>query len=56
MVGQKVKSLNAVESQIDVSFLSKGDYILQYSVKGEKQQTYKFIKKSNFISSIKVVG
>ena len=45
MVGQKVKSLNAVESQIDVSFLSKGDYILKYSVKGEKQQTYKFIKK-----------
>ncbi|HCN50638.1 MAG TPA: secretion protein [Chryseobacterium sp.] len=45
MVGQKVKSLNAVESQIDVSFLSKGDYILEYSVKGEKQQTYKFIKK-----------
>lgn len=45
MLGQKVKSLNAVESQIDVSSLSKGDYILQYSVKGEKQQTYKFIKK-----------
>jgi hypothetical protein len=36
MVGQKVKSLNAVESQIDVSSLSKGDYILQYSVKERK--------------------
>ena len=45
MVGQKVKSFNEVEGQIDVSSLSKGTYILQYSVKGEKQQVYKFIKK-----------
>ncbi|MBB6331372.1 hypothetical protein HNP24_002322 [Chryseobacterium sediminis] len=45
MVGQRVKSFNTVEGQIDVSSLSKGDYILQYVVKGEKQQTYKFIKK-----------
>jgi hypothetical protein len=26
MVGQKVKMLSSVESQIDVSFLSKGNY------------------------------
>lgn len=45
MVGQKVKSLDTVEGQIDVSSLSKGDYILQYSMKGGKQETYKFIKK-----------
>ncbi|QXU51225.1 T9SS type A sorting domain-containing protein [Chryseobacterium sp. D764] len=44
MVGQRVKSFNTVEGQIDVSSLSKGYYILQYSVKGEKQ-AYKFIKK-----------
>lgn len=44
MVGQRVKSFNTVEGQIDVSSLSKGDYILQYSVRGEKQ-AYKFIKK-----------
>ncbi|TZF99651.1 T9SS type A sorting domain-containing protein (plasmid) [Chryseobacterium panacisoli] len=44
MVGQKVKSFGVVDGQIDVSSLSKGDYILQYSVKGEKQ-AYKFIKK-----------
>lgn len=45
MVGQRVKSFNAVEGQIDVSSLSKGDYILQYSVKGSKKETYKLIKK-----------
>lgn len=45
MVGQKVKSFDIVEGQIDVSSLSKGDYILQYSMKGGKQETYKFIKK-----------
>lgn len=45
MVGQKVKSLDTVEGQIDVSSLSKGDYILQYSVKGVQQESYKFIKK-----------
>ncbi|KAA2224263.1 T9SS type A sorting domain-containing protein [Chryseobacterium sediminis] len=45
LVGQRVKSFNTVEGQIDVSSLSKGDYILQYQVKGEKQQAYKFIKK-----------
>ncbi|WP_454047140.1 T9SS type A sorting domain-containing protein [Chryseobacterium sp. Marseille-Q8038] len=45
MVGQRVKSFNAVEGQIDVSSLSKGDYILQYSVKGGKKETYKLIKK-----------
>ena len=45
MVGQKVKSFDSVEGQIDVSSLSKGDYILQYSMKGGKQETYKFIKK-----------
>lgn len=45
LVGQRVKSFNTVEGQIDVSSLSKGDYILQYLVKGEKQQAYKFIKK-----------
>lgn len=45
LVGQRVKSFNTVEGQIDVSSLSKGAYILEYSVKGEKQHTYKFIKK-----------
>lgn len=45
LVGQRVKSFNTVEGQIDVSSLSKGAYLLEYSVKGEKQQTYKFIKK-----------
>lgn len=45
LVGQRVKSFNTVEGQIDVSSLSKGAYILEYSVKGGKQQTYKFIKK-----------
>lgn len=45
LVGQRVKSFNTVDGQIDVSSLSKGAYILEYSVKGEKQQAYKFIKK-----------
>jgi hypothetical protein len=45
LVGQRVKSFNTVEGQIDVSSLSKGAYILECLVKGEKQQTYKFIKK-----------
>lgn len=44
LVGQRVKSFNTVEGQMDVSSLSKGEYILQYFVKGEKQQNYKFIK------------
>lgn len=45
MVGQKVKSFDSVNDQINVASLSKGDYILQYSVKGKGPQTYKFIKK-----------
>jgi len=45
LVGQRVTSFNTVEGQIDVSSLSKGAYILEYLVKGGKQQTYKFIKK-----------
>ncbi|MPS65522.1 MAG: secretion protein [Chryseobacterium sp.] len=45
MVGQKVKSFNSVDHQIDVSSLLSGDYLLQYSVKGGKQQNYKFIKR-----------
>lgn len=44
MVGQKVKTDNAVESRIDVSSLSKGNYILQIFVKGENSQSFKFIK------------
>lgn len=44
MVGQKVRIFNSVERQIDVSSLLSGDYILRYSVKGGKQQSYKFIK------------
>lgn len=44
MVGQKVKIINSVERQIDVSSLLSGDYILRYSVEGGKQQSYKFIK------------
>jgi hypothetical protein len=43
LVGQRVKTFNTVEEQMDVSSLPKGNYILQYSVKGEKQ-AYKFIK------------
>ncbi|MGE8554263.1 MAG: T9SS type A sorting domain-containing protein [Chryseobacterium jejuense] len=45
MVGQKVKSLTSVEGQLDVSSLSKGNYILQLSEKGGKVQRHKFIKK-----------
>lgn len=45
MVGQKVKSFTAVEHQIDVSSLPKGNYIVELSEKGGKQQSYKFIKK-----------
>ncbi|SFN10054.1 Por secretion system C-terminal sorting domain-containing protein [Chryseobacterium oleae] len=44
MVGQKVKTDNALESRIDVSSLSKGNYILQIFVKGETSQSFKFIK------------
>lgn len=44
MVGQKVKTCNPVDGQIDVSSLLSGDYLLRYSVKGGKQQSYKFIK------------
>ncbi|RQO38072.1 secretion protein [Chryseobacterium sp. KBW03] len=43
LVGQRVKTFNTVEEQLNVSSLPKGNYILQYSVKGEKQ-AYKFIK------------
>ncbi len=45
MAGQKVKSFNSVNDRINVSSLLKGGYILQYSVKGKGQQSYKFIKK-----------
>jgi len=44
MVGQKVKTDNAVENRIDVSSLSKGNYILQIFVKGETSQSFKFIR------------
>lgn len=44
MVGQKVKTDSAGESRIDVSSLSKGDYILQIFVKGETSQSFKFIR------------
>lgn len=45
MVGQKIKSFGFIEGKIDVSSLSKGDYILQYSVKGRNPESYKFVKK-----------
>lgn len=45
MVGQKIKSFDSVEGQINVSSLLKGNYILRYSVKGGGQESYKFIKK-----------
>ncbi len=45
MVGQKIKSFDSVEGQINVSSLLKGNYILRYSVKGGEQESYKFIKK-----------
>lgn len=44
MVGQKVISLNSLEDKVDVSSLSKGNYILQLFVKGEVSQNFKFIK------------
>jgi uncharacterized membrane protein len=45
MVGQKVKTFSSVESQIDVSSLSKGNYVLQLLfVRGEVSQNFKFIK------------
>lgn len=45
MVGQKIRSFNSGENQIDVSSLSKGNYVLQYIVKGENtSQSFKFIK------------
>jgi Predicted integral membrane proteins containing uncharacterized repeats len=45
MVGQKVRSFNSGEEKIDVSSLSKGNYILEYVVKGESaSQSFKFIK------------
>lgn len=45
MVGQKVKTFTSVEDYIDVASLPKGNYILQFSEKGGKQQSHKFIKK-----------
>lgn len=44
MVGQKVKTFNSGEDRIDVSSLSKGNYILQIFVKGEVSHNHKFIK------------
>ncbi|REC79604.1 secretion protein [Chryseobacterium elymi] len=44
MVGQKVKTYIALEDRIDVSSLSKGNYILQIFVKGETSQSFKFIR------------
>ncbi|MFC3158913.1 T9SS type A sorting domain-containing protein [Chryseobacterium arachidis] len=44
MVGQKLRTIPSVESQIDVSFLSKGNYVLHLFVKGEVSQSFKFIK------------
>lgn len=44
MVGQKVGRFSSVESQIDVSSLSRGNYVLQLFVKGEVSQSFKFIK------------
>ena len=45
MVGQRVAAFDSINHQIDVSSLSKGNYILQYSLKGGKTGSYKFIKK-----------
>lgn len=45
MVGQRVAAFDSINHQIDVSSLSKGNYILQYSLKGGKTESYKFIKK-----------
>jgi uncharacterized membrane protein len=44
MVGQKVKTFSAVKGSIDVSSLSKGNYVLQIFVKGENSQSFKFIR------------
>ncbi|MDV7697179.1 T9SS type A sorting domain-containing protein [Chryseobacterium soli] len=44
MVGQKVKTFSSGEDRIDVSSLSKGNYILQIFVKGEVSHNHKFIK------------
>jgi hypothetical protein len=44
MVGQKVKTFNSGEDRIDVSLLSKGNYILNVFVKGEVSHQYKFIR------------
>ncbi|MDQ0782754.1 T9SS type A sorting domain-containing protein [Chryseobacterium sp. W4I1] len=44
MVGQKVKTFSAVKGSIDISSLSKGNYILQIFVKGENSQSFKFIR------------
>ncbi|ROI00443.1 T9SS type A sorting domain-containing protein [Chryseobacterium daecheongense] len=43
MVGQKIRSFDTVKDQLDVSFLPKGNYILEFSVRG-KAQSLKFIK------------
>ncbi|KMQ67548.1 secretion protein [Chryseobacterium sp. FH2] len=44
MVGQKVRTIDSVGNQIDVSSLSKGTYVLEFFVKGEVSQNLKFIK------------
>lgn len=44
MVGQKVKTDLVVEDRIDVSSLSKGNYILHIFVKGETSQSFKLIR------------
>lgn len=44
MVGQKIRAFDRVNDRIDVSFLVKGNYILELSVKGGKTQSLKFIK------------
>ncbi|KMQ65469.1 secretion protein [Chryseobacterium angstadtii] len=44
MAGQKVKTDSVVVDRMDVSSLSKGNYILQIFVKGEISQSFKFIK------------
>lgn len=44
MVGQKVKTYQTVKGSIDVSSLSKGNYILEIFVKGENSQSFKLIR------------
>ncbi|WP_027379740.1 T9SS type A sorting domain-containing protein [Chryseobacterium daeguense] len=45
MVGQKIRTFSSVESQIDVSSLSEGNYVLKlFFVKGEVSQSFKIIK------------